>query len=393
MASKITTTKHHIIFDIDSTTIGGGLFRFGYDSTGSIIKTTELFSVRKNITNGSEYPFERFFTQTLKTLESVANEVYLQSLIPIDAIYCNVGIPWMSAQKRIVEYKNKKKFTLTTELMDELTEKEINESFKKNVNYTNHDVELIDRRTLSIYGNGYQLRKPLGKEMNDVHIHSLVSVMSQVTKDTFSKIIEKVFHRDVVYLSNTYISYQTLREQSVNTDNAIIIDISAEVTEVIVVQNDSLEKIGSIPVGTHGIIRHLRDNMNIPYEKASRIAQLHHDQKLDVDYSKSINSSLRSAFLVWFKEFYNLCDEYAKSGLLPTSIILRSDKRIASWLEYMILQEESLQEHVHAKGRITFQHMNNIIPDIDNSLDNELGIVASFISQHSLNSNHETATY
>jgi len=383
MTKKITKTEHIIIFDIDSSSIGGGLFRFAYNANGDVVETAELYSLRKKITKGNEYSFEKFFNQTLKTFNDVADAVHLQSLITIDAIYCNVGIPWMSAQKRTTEYRKKNKFILTQELIDELTEKERTTSFKKNSNYTHHDVELIDRHVLSVYGNGYRLRRPIGTEMSDAKIHTLTSVMSIATKKAFSRIIEKIFHREVMYLSNTFISYKTLRTQSPDINDAIILDISSEVTEIVVMRDDGMQHLGSIPVGVHGIVRHLRDEMNISYEKAYTLVQLHHKESLDTEYTEKIAKLLRSAFLVWFKAFFNICDEYSKNGSLPSMLIMRSDKNISTWLEFMILQEETLQEHMHTTNPVTLRHMESIIPAVNESSDSELAIIATHVAQKS----------
>ncbi len=392
MSDKVTTNKQYIIFDIDSTSIGGGVFRFGYDANNNHIQTTELFSVRKNITNGKKYPFDYFFKQTLKTLEQVAQDVYLQSHISIHGFYCNIGTPWMSAQKQIVTYTSKKPFTFTQEFADSLIEKEFQVSFKKNKNYAKHQVELIDRRTIDVYGNGYPTRNPIGKKMSDVHIHSLVSVMSTSTKKAFSEVFEKVFHQEVIYLSNTFLSYQTLYSHSEQTDNAIIIDVSGEVTELLVVQKDHLTHIGSIPIGSNGIIRHLAENLKVPYGKAQSIISLYQQQKLDTTYEDNIQNQLHDSFRLWFKEFFNACDSYAKEGLLPHVIILRSSKATSLWLEYMILNEDSLREHIHTKGRIYLQHMDSFFIDkAEEHEDLELNVVAGFISGY-LNHNGSTKT-
>jgi hypothetical protein len=352
MAQKVTTTKHHLVFDIDSATIAGGLFRYGYDAHDTCIETIELYSLRKSITSGNEYPFERFFKQTLKTLAEVCHEVHLQSMIPLDGIYCNVGMPWMSAQKRTLEYRKETPFIFTRKLSNELIGKESDISLSKNIDYSNHDVELISRHTLDIYGNGYKLRKPIGKEMKEVTLHSLTSVMSTITKQSFVDVIEKVFHRTPDFVSNTYLRYQEIITTHPDVNNVVVIDMSGEVTEVLVIENDNLKHIGSLSVGLNTITRSLRDQLGIPLEKAKKIFHLHHDQKLDNDYGKSISGNIDQAFRTWFKPFFNLIDEYAKQGLLPHTLVLRTHKSYMGWFEYMFLKEDILHEHMHTEGSI-----------------------------------------
>jgi hypothetical protein len=377
MTKKISTTKHIIIFDIDSTSIAGGLFRYTYTEKKELIETKSLYSLRKNITSGNEYPFDQFFNKTLSTLKAVAEEVYLQSLIPLDDIYCNVGTPWVNAYKKNISYKKDKPFLISSELIHEILEKELKNSTRKNSFHKDHDIELINRETLAIYGNGYKLRNVRNQSLSEITLQSLSSVMSQSTKESFSHIIEKVFHRLPHYLSNTATSYQYTQKSFPHINDTFIVDVSGEVTEVLVIQNDVLEHIGSIPVGEYGIIRSLRDILNIPFAKAKSILVLHHENNLDTEYSQSIDDALHTSFRVWFKEFFNLCDTYAKKGLLPRNIILRSHNDVYNWFEYMILEQDILSEHMHATGPIQLQPMfsQNIIPDVDT----ELSVIAEFI--------------
>lgn len=387
MAKKIITTQHHIVFDIDSSTIGAGLFRYGYDIKNNCIEVTELSSIRKNIINGSEYPFESFFERTLKTLAAVAESIYLESMIPLDGVHCNMGMPWMSAQKRSIKYKKDTPFLFTQELAEELIEKELSLSFSKNIDYANHDVALLDRQTVGVYANGYPTRNPIGKEMKDLSIESLTSVISKVTKQSFIDVIERVFHRVPEFTSNTFIRYQEVTKNLPHIDNAIVLDISGEVSEVLVIKDDHIKNIGSLPVGMHTIIRSLRDQLNIPIEKAKKMLHLYHDQKLDQEYAKSIDINIHNAFTEWFKPFFNLIDEYAKQGLLPHTIILRTHASYLGWFEYMFLKEDMLHEHIHTQGQIEVIDALNI-ESYANHNDYELAGIAHYIGN--LRVHHES---
>ena len=381
MSSKVTTIEHCILFDIDSASIGGAFVRYGKDTRGIVIETTILFSLRKEITNGTEYPFEKFFDQTLKTFKAVAEEVHLQSLTTIDNIYMNISVPWMSAQKRIINYKKKKSFTLTQKLIDGLIQKEIEAPLNHNLDYAEHDVELIRRRTIDIYANGYPVRNPIGKEMNDLSIHSLISVISTTTKQKFNEIIEEVFHREPKLISNTFVNYQAVKTLLPNIDNALVIDISGEVTAVLVIKKDHLLHIGSIPFGTHSIIRSLRDNLHISINKAESLIRLQIKGHLESKYEQSIDTAMKEAFKVWFKPFYNLLDTYSQHGLLPHTIVLKANNDSIKWCQENILKEDSLYEHMDTQGRIEMISLANVLPIDVSEEDLELSILSQLIPQ------------
>lgn len=358
MNQKPATIKNNIIFDIDSATVAGGVFEFAYDKQGSCIGVRELFSLRSKITNGASYTFEEFWRRTQKTLETVATEVHLRALIPIDEIYCNISAPWSSSQKRTIKYTKKKDFIFTKELADELIETEINDPLSKNLDYHEYDVDLIDRKTVAIRANGYPVRDPIGKTMHDLEIDSLVTVMSEKTKEIFQHSIEKSFHRFPKFTSNIFVSYFDVEKSLPNTDDAIIIDVAGEMTEIMVIKNDHLESIGTLPNGIYHIIRDMADALNVSIAKAHKYIHLLPTEHLDHDHHIEIERALDAAYKKWLKEFYNFCDETSKKGLLPKTIVLKTYADSSAWFEILLLSSDELSEHMHARSAIELIHLH-----------------------------------
>lgn len=380
MTSITSTKKYYVIFDIDSSTIGGGVFEFSYNKKGEFVDLREHFSVRKNITNGKEYPFGDFFTRTTKIFREVADNLYRESRVSIDDVYINVGPPWMSAQKRSISYKKKTPFVLTQERADALIQKELEEQFSKNTDFKDHQVELIDRKTIDVHANGYPVRNPIGKTMSDVTMYSLTSVMSKDTKQSFQNIIEEVFHRQATMTSNTFINYEATRRFLPDTNNAIILDISGEISEISVIKHDHLEHLGTIPTGIHGIVRDLRDTLGISLEKAWGIIPLISGDHLTVEHRKNYERALDSSFTFYLKSLYNFLDTCSQTGLLPSTIILKTHKEFKYWFEEKLLQSDELTEVVTNRN-IELVHLDTSIwPQYSEiGKDDELSVIAGYI--------------
>ncbi len=352
MKQKKYKKEYKILFDIDSSSIAGGLVQYRYSNDNKLVSTIELFSIRENITNGTEYNFEEYFKRTLKTLHSVAEKVYLESLVTIKDIVINLSAPWSSSQKHLIRHEAKKVFTVTKDLLNKMITHDVNQTFGKNRDYADHNVVLINRHTVDQYGNGYPARTLVGKEVKDIELHSLTTIMSKDTQKLFTETIERVFHRAPRYVSNIIVELQEFRKHLSNINDAIVLQVSGEVTEVYVIQNDHLRNIGSLPCGTYGIIRSIRDELNIPIEKAQGIIQLHHNQDLDKDANADIKTALSNGFRHWFKKFYGLMDEYARDGLLPHTLLVHTHNNDRNWFEEMLMSEDTLREHIHAQGKI-----------------------------------------
>jgi len=383
MNKKIDTIKNNLIFDIDSSSVGAGLFEFGYNSNGACIHIRELSTVRQSITNGEHYSFEEFWNRTQSIFKKVAEKIHLQSLIPIENIYCNLSSPWASAQKRTIKYSKNKPFILTQELANQLIEKELVASLKKNLDYHNHEVELIDRKTIAVRSNGYTVRNPIAKEMSDLEIDSLVTVVSTKTKHVFEHIIEKVFHRFPVFTSNIFVAYNNVKKSLPDQNDAIVIDVSGEMTDVMIIQNDHIETLGTFPVGINHLLRDTSDRLGKNFNKTQKDIQLIFNSNLDKDHESKIKESLGYSYKIWLKEFYNFCSNTSKKGLLPNTIIIKTYRESMYWFESMLLQSDELSDHIHAKARIEIVHLPSGYDDKDFSLnitDLELGVIARTIA-------------
>lgn len=384
MAKKITTTKNIVVFDIDSASIAGGVFSYGYNEKGGLEQVRELYRIRESITDGRLYDFETYFARTLKACERTAHQVMLQSRIELDDIVINVSAPWVSSQKRVINYSEKKPFEITDELLDTLVAQEIDTEFTSNITYKDHDVELLDRKTIDLYVNGYPSRKPVGKKASEIAIHSLTSVISSVTKKAFDDVIESVFHRLPRYIPNTFVAYMYVRDNHPDVNDAIVIDVSGELSQVSIINDDHLRSFITFPAGYHHIYRDMAERMNIPLAKAQRMIHLHYDGHLEETQDKKVAESLEHGFSIWYKALYSAVDSIAKEGLLPKTIILKTDNNTHAWLGEKILQEPTLRQHLHVGGSIemvapALAMAQDAKLEVD---DTELGIVALYIAMY-----------
>jgi len=387
MNKKVSTKKYTIIFDIDSTSIAGAVVEYAYNSDKQLVQAQEIFGLRKDMSNGQEYSFEDFFKKTLKTFEEVAQKVHLQALFSLDEVYVNLSSPWMSSQKRSIKYTKKNEFIFTKKLADELIQKEIDQPLSKNVDFYNHKVNLFDRHTVGVFANGYPTRNPLGKKMFDLNIQSLTSVISSQTQEAFEHVVERAFHRKPIFLSNTFVAYNALVNTLPDQDDAIIVDISGELTELFVVMSDHLKHISSIPIGVNHLIRDLSQSLSLPFLKARSAMNMHQEGKLEKKYTKNIQSHFKKSFKIWLREFYSMLDSCTAEGLLPSTIILCAPDDLSLWMEEHILESDELKIHFHGNQKISLVHLQdqNMYSSDYLFRDSEIAVLAGFIERNNIN--------
>lgn len=376
--------KYIVVFDIDSGSVGGSVLEYSFTKKGEVDFVRSFISLRKDISDGAQYDYQRFWKKAQKTFDALATEIYLHALVPISGIFCNVGSPWISSQKRITQYQPKKGdvFTVDENLLAKLEQKDLKTSLKKNLNYHQYDVELIDRKVLDYYINGYPIKDPLNATARTFEVHSLVSVMSRKTKKSFEGIIQKHFHRDPIFLSNPYVFYYGVKTLLPHNDNALIFDIGTELTEILIIENDHLRNFGVFPSGVHTILRDLSSRMGLSMLEARNTLELFTERAFTDSYAELLEEDSEKAFHSWLKPFYNALDEFSKKGLLPNTLVLKTHDTLSLWFERMILSHDELGEHLLTNGRIELISFENALPYVFNEIEDiEMKLLAHYISE------------
>ena len=345
MTTKKEQLHTSIIFDIDSASVGVAVV--GYKE-GKTIPIREYYSARTEL--DTHLSFEDFFARTLRVFQEVANEALIHSPADIDSIYVAMGTPWVSSQKRTAHYKRKKPFVLNKELAEEIIKKEIKDPLSKNLDYHEHrDLRIFERRSIDIYVNGYPTLKPFDekREVSDVDIHSLTSVISGTTKEAFVHTIQRVFHREPQCISNTFVLYQALRTFIPNENSAMILDLGGTNTQMYVVHDDHLQDIASFPVGREHLIEDLATRLAVGKGKARSLVRLYTQEMLDEEYQAQLSLVMDAVYRNWMRAWYELCDELSMKKLLPSTICLVAPADTVEWLRYHLLKSDELSEHIH----------------------------------------------
>ena len=342
MAANNKQLHNSVIFEIDSASVAGAVFEYGSDTA---LPHTEHFSVRKPL--DTHKTFESFFAHTLKVFEQVANEVLMHTS-RIDSIYVSLGTPWMSSQKRVVHFKKDKAFKVTEQLVHDLIEKEISEPLTKNLDYRHHsELEIFERRTTDIYLNGYPTLNPYRNHpgVTDLAIHSLTSVISRTTKEAFTHVIERVFHREPKLISNTFVLYQSVRSFVTHEDNVTVVDLGGTNTQVCIIENDHLREIASFPVGEQHLVEQLAEQASVPVQKARSLLKLYTEQSLDPQYQEELSQLMKSVYRTWLASWYEVATKLSAKKLLPPTICLLASSTMSSWMRFHLLQTDELHEH------------------------------------------------
>jgi len=342
--------KTYIICDIDSASIGAVLFSMQFDSNLKAISLKEEKSIRIPIHSGEKVSFDDFVNKTKRVLNIVFEDLIHYTKGNLADVYMNISAPWSSSQKRIVQAEFEKEVTITKKRINDLISHELKSSLNKNVEFAAFDgLEVFERKTLDIYANGYPTLKPLGHKVTNINIKSLSSVISTSTKKMFSAVSEKHFHREPVLISNIHTQYQTIRDLLPNINSMTILDVSGEMTEFIVIEDDHLRHIASFPHGMYDMTRAYAKKLSIDENHAWQDLYLYLRDDISDRKKEVIEKTTKYAFREWVRLLYNQLDKCSAEGLLPGTFLVMSDERVVSWIQESLVRSDELTLHTHSK--------------------------------------------
>lgn len=347
--------QQYIVFDIDSNSVAAMVVQKqgGHDHVVAYQRT--------DIHGEKNLSFDEFFLKTQRILSDLAESMSSKLNSDDFAVYVNLSAPWVSSQKRILEYKKQKDFTFTEELVRDMITAEIERPLSDNNDYADYNlVSLIERRTLDVYVNGYPTRQPYGETAKTIELHALSSVMSTETKEVFESIIERYFHRVPVFFSNTFMNYQSVKTVLPYQDNVIIVDVSGRTTEVSVIKSDHLTHLGSFPLGSDQVIRDLAQTLSFSLKKTYSMIEMLDSETLDAVYQKRIQKAMSESFHVWKKSFYAFIEKIAKDGVLPSDICLLTTPALQGWYIEQLLSADELMVHMHAGHTVSVVDMQSV---------------------------------
>ena len=385
MATTKIQTSQYIIFDIDSSSVGALVFERGFNTKTKKNTYRELFSIREDIIKSEKLDFDMFFLETLSTFQHVAEKLIYYTDGSLEDIFVNISAPWVSSQLRNVHYEKEKGIVVNKQLIDHIVEKELSEPLHHTRDFREHkDLVHIEHRVLDIFLNGYKTNKFNNKKVRDIDIHTLVSVMSSQTHKDFLHIIEKVFHRGAQFFSNNFMFYHTAVSHFPDEHNMVLLDISGEITEILVSVSGELSKIGTIPVGVHFLKRHLSQELSLSIEKVESLLRMYQEEFLDRAHHKPLEKAMDVAFRKWLKYLYDFFAEVGKEHLVPHVFVILTPQILHDWFFDRMRSADEIKEHMARGKDISIMHIKEVQQQktTEGISDDSLSFCLSFVEEY-----------
>jgi cell division ATPase FtsA len=183
-------------------------------------------------------------------------------------------------------------FVFTKHLTDEILKKEEREFEKEaidsfDVNVSDSTPYVLERKITQVFLNGYETSNPYFKKSKTADLSIYLSLSPQEPVKLVQNAIHNYFGvKKVDFHSFPFVTYNAIRDNFSDEDSFVFMDVASEVTDIILVRNNSIVKIVSFPIGKNLLIRNVMDMMGITAEVALSYLKMYAEKTSDVSLRK-----------------------------------------------------------------------------------------------------------
>ena len=343
--SKRGESSYGVIIDVGSGSIGVGIVSSNkeYEVPRILFTHREPLRVGKKPTTKERVRAMRqaLFAAVLELSHTGLRELYKSHRhVTIGRILVVCSAPWSNTATQIVHFEDKEPFSVTKEWTDELIKnaeskvrKEIRDIEPQQALHilSESGVKVVEKTIVEIKLNGYSVVDPYEKKARELELAHISGLVSSFVIDAIKDIKSADLPLSDVDL-HTYalVLYCVFRDMYPHTNDALIIDISGEATEMMIVHDDVLLDTHIVNYGTYTLMREIaKRTRSIPEETKRYLTSFSNTDALQ--YKKI--SEAASSYIAFVSDGL---EALARLYVLPQNIYVTVDPELESFFSSVL---------------------------------------------------------
>jgi cell division ATPase FtsA len=327
--SKKKNYERVLFVDIGSGAVSTAVVYFGN------AKPEVLGSAHQVITISKQLTLLQLQKNMLEALSHVLVKTQKLHLPVFDRVCVCLSSPWFNSQVRSIRKNQAGNFSVTKQILDDMIGKEIHD-FSNTIITQTHGTDLqlrhIESRTLAVHVNGYSVQNPLGMTANEVVLSLFTSVAYESLLEDIENRIARIFPaRNITFSSSISVGYYVSRMSFPHSDQALLVSIDGETTDVSLIHDGVLHSTQSFFIGSNSVVRALAQALKRPLHEAKTLWKLSLECKVDGPVKQVCTKTLVSSRSEWVKSFHVTISKILGATPAPKSIIVTVESDAVSW--------------------------------------------------------------
>lgn len=340
---KKSHRKIYIIFNIGSDSVSYAITKIRDNKTPKI-----LFAGSKQIAFREELNFDSFLKGASSALKEACQDLERNGFLHlnfsgdrregISNIHFFLSSPWVISKTRAIKFSKGKDFSVDEKLLKDIFLKEERKFEEENLNKKiipeDDSFSLIENKIVSLKINGYRIEKVLGKKAKELELFLYQSLASKKAVSEFRRVVEESFHFSGKFSFHSW-GYSAFNAMFAvfGLSDFMLIDITGEITDIIIAKDSVLKETISVPYAKNSIIKSLSNKMETNNEEiTSRLRMLAGGKASDIEKIK-VDTFIGQIGVKWVEEMKKILLDIPEEFSLKDKFFLISDKELAPYFK------------------------------------------------------------
>lgn len=336
------------VYDVSSSSVAGA----------HVLRTAQtpiiLASVRSDAPLQEEMDMQRFVEEGVKHLTEVVAQVRAKDVHQPSHIQVVLASPWYSSQTRTILYKKDETFMCTQKLVDSLVDTEVARMLKEEEGafgaFGSQSI-VVEKQLSTIKLNGYHTNAPFGKHATTLELFLTITIAPKPVLERFTDVLRRAYGtRDISYTTSPFTTFVVMRDLDPAHDDALIIDVGEEITDVAFIKHGTMLYQHSFPVGTFGLYRAIAQNSTSTAVESMTVLEAYRLGKLSTAAAVSVETAIASFLKEWQKWFHEILESGQYGFCLPSQCVVTADARFQQLFTHILTSDEFLKHNCTAGG-------------------------------------------
>lgn len=315
--------KHEVVLAIEITSGGvAGAFVLLEKSTPPLVVAT----VRRDFPLREERDVQRMRGEIPATVTELVTELHRVYRGRPTSVRVFLGAPFAHGEMRTAVYEKAKEFAFSEKLARSMMRSQASAPTKA----SEHDT-VIDERVVTVALNGFTVDRPHGISCRTASVEAFFTFSSKALLDEIRDAIHRVFKARISFSGSLMSGFVAMRDIA-GLHDALIIDIGAEATEVLLIQNGQSAGTAWLPSGERVFMRDTARMLGKGLVETSSLFALMTGGSLDTRAASKAMSAFDAARSQFRDSLAHALTELAPSRRLPQRIVMLSHQPIATYL-------------------------------------------------------------
>ncbi len=355
--------------------IGNGFVKGALVSESSNGKSKILYTEKENIPFQDDPQASKLESAVITSLDNLCKNIRAKGFpvlslanesLKIDTVTCVLSAPWYISQTYSIQKKEEGFFTVKESIVEDLIKK-----IENDVESSHHDLDLIpiEKNILSISLNGYPVTSPFNKKTKNLNVSFLMSFSPRHIVESIKSTVQKHIRCDDFKIHSFSVAvFSVTRDIWPDTTHSIILDLTSEITELVLIKDGSISESISIPQGRNTLIRSISSGLGISTQVSESMLSLYIAGNSDISVKDKIEKAIGDAKKIWTGALSGALTEVAVGTSLPSNFLLVSQSDVKDIFSNFI-KNEQYNQFTFAEGPFNVKCLS--VEDVSGQCDFE----------------------